>query len=601
MKQLNYAYTSKKEFLDYLHLNDVPLFNDKILIQMFTSLDDKTEVQTIANDVCAILPNAKLIGCSSAGEILHSKMVEKSVVLSISIFEKTTIKALYADDESSYMLGAKVAKELLEENTKCIISFVDGLLHVGEEYLNGFHSSNADNIIIAGGMAADLFAFKETFVIFNNKIYTKGAVGVALNGDELEVYNDYNLGWRAVGPAFTITKAEGNRVYEIDNKPIKEFYAEVLGEDVVTNMPASTIEFPLLKEENGVTIARSMLQVLEDESFRYAGFFHEGDKVKFGLGSSQMVNRYHPEENANIQNRTFQAGFIYSCAARKQFLSLELEKSFAIVDSIAPTAGFFTYGEFYNSTKQAVLLNITTTLLFLFEKGTPLAPREESVQESQSTKKLTESATLHLIDYISRNLQEQQKEFNATKFQLNEFLKAVNSIVIISRTNLEGNITYVNKQFQAISGYTKEELLEKSHNIVRSPISDAAVFKDLWRTIKKGNVWHGELTNRAKDGSLYYVHSHIFPIFDQEHNIIEYLALREDITDIVKSKKAYENQLKFSNMLLDNEENIVVITKNEQIDKANRAFCKIFGYDDLESFKSWHECICDLFISPQKG
>jgi len=117
MKQLNYAYTSKKEFLDYLHLNDVLLFNDKILIQMFTSLDDKTEVQTIANDVCAILPNAKLIGCSSAGEILHSKMVEKSVVLSISIFEKTTIKALYADDESSYMLGAKVAKELLEENT----------------------------------------------------------------------------------------------------------------------------------------------------------------------------------------------------------------------------------------------------------------------------------------------------------------------------------------------------------------------------------------------------------------------------------------------------------------------------------------------------
>jgi len=364
-------------------------------------------------------------------------------------------------------------------------------------------------------------------------------------------------------------------------------------------MPASTIEFPLLKEENGVTIARSMLQVLEDGSFLYAGFFHEGDKVKFGLGSTQMVNRYHPEENANINNRSFQAGFIYSCAARKQFLSLELEKSFAIVDSIAPTAGFFTYGEFYNSTKQAVLLNITTTLLFLFEKGTPLVPREESVQESQSPKKLTESATLHLIDYVSKNLQKQQKEFNATKFQLDEFLEAVNSVMIISKTDLKGYITYVNEKFQNISGYSKEELLGKPHNIVRSPSSDVAVFKNLWETIKKGDVWHGKLTNRAKDGSLYYVNSHIFPIFDQEHNIIGYLALREDITDIVKSKKAYENQLKFSSMLLDNEENIVVITKNEQIDKVNRAFYKIFGYDDLESFKSWHECICDLFIEKE--
>jgi len=600
MKQLNYKYTSKKEFLDYLHVNNISLFDNKILIQMFTSLQDTEEVKTIATDVCAILPNAKLIGCSSAGEILHSKMLEKSVVLSISIFEKTTIKILYANDESSYKLGVKVAKELIEENTKCIISFVDGLLHVGEEYLNGFHSSNANNIIIAGGMAADLFAFKETFVIFNNQVHTKGAVGVALNGDELEVYNDYNLGWRAVGPTFVITKAQGNRVYEIDNKPIKEFYAEVLGEEVAKNMLALSIEFPLLKEENGVIIARSMVQVLEDESIIYAGLFHEGDKVRFGLGSTKIVNQYHPQENININNKHFQAGFIYSCAARKQFLSFELEKSFAVADLIAPTAGFFTYGEFYNNTKQAILLNITTTLLFLFEKGTQSVLREKkSQQESHQTTRLTESATLHLIDYVSKNLQQQQKEFDETKFKLDEFLEAVNSVVIISRTDLKGNITYVNEHFQKISGYKKEELLGKSHNIVRNPNTDAQVFKDLWATIKKGNVWHKNLSNRAKDGSIYYVKSYIFPIFDQKHNIIEYLAIREDITDVINSKKAYENQLKFSNMLLNNEENVVIVTRNNQVDKVNDSFFRTFGYKDLESFQSWNECICDLFIEKE--
>jgi len=297
MKQLNYNYTSKKEFLDYLHVNNVSLFDDKILIQMFTSLQDKEEVQTIAADVCAVLPNAKLIGRSSAGEILESKMLEKSVVLSISMFEKTTIRTLYVNDENSYKLGTKVAKELLQENTKCIISFVDGLSHVGEEYLNGFHSYNANKVIIAGGMAADLFKFQETFVIFNIQVHTKGAVGVALNGDDLEVYNDYNLGWRAVGPTFKITKVEGNRVYEIDNKPIKDVYAEVLGEEVTKNMPASAVEFPLLKQKNGITVARAMIKVLDDESILYAGLFDEGDEISFGLGSIEHINQYHPQKN----------------------------------------------------------------------------------------------------------------------------------------------------------------------------------------------------------------------------------------------------------------------------------------------------------------
>jgi len=600
MQQLNYNYSSKKEFLDYLHQHDVELFNDKILVQMFTSLENKKEIETIAGDICAILPNAKLIGCSTAGEILEDKMLEKSVILSISIFEKTTLHVCYADDENSYELGIKIANELLDDDTQCVISFIDGLSHIGEEYLDGFHTLNKQNIIIAGGMSADLFTFNNTFVIYDNKIYDRGAVGVALNGNNLEVYSDYNLGWKAVGPTFTVTKAEGNRVYEIDNKPIKALYAEVLGEEVVQNMPVSTIEFPLLKQENDMIIARSMLKILDDESILYAGLFHEGDKVSFGLGSALHVNQYHPEKDLHSKNRDLQAAFIYSCAARKQLLSFELEKAFSIVSQLAPAAGFFTYGEFYSNVKHTALLNVTTTLLFLNETQTAHVQKAHKLKtESKQTTRLTETATLHLIDYVSKNLQHQQEELNATKFKLNAFLEAINSVVIVSRTDMQGKITYANEQFEKISGYRKEELIGRSHNIIRDPNVDAQIFKDLWATITKGNIWRGTLSNRAKDGSIYYVKSHIFPIFDQNHTITEYMAIREDITDVVKSKKAYENQLNFTNMLLDNEENIVIVTKNNQIDKMNQAFYRTFGYNDVESFTSWHECICDLFIEKE--
>ena len=186
-----------------------------------------------------------------------------------------------------------------------------------------------------------------------------------------------------------------------------------------------------------------------------------------------------------------------------------------------------------------------------------------------------------------------------TDFRLNEFLKNIDSVVIISRTDLHGTITYANKHFEKISGYSKEELLGKSHNIVRSPKIKKKVFKNLWKTITKGEVWQGTLENRAKDGSKYYVKSHIFPIFNTEHKIVEYMAIREDVTDVIKSKKAYINQLKFSNMLLNNTENIIIVTKNNKLDQANEAFYRTFGYYNLESFKTLHNCVCELFIEKE--
>jgi len=280
-------------------------------------------------------------------------------------------------------------------------------------------------------------------------------------------------------------------VYEINNKPIKALYAEVLGEEVVQNMPTTAVEFPLLKQENGVMIARAMINILDDESILYAGLFHEGDQVSFGLGSATAVNNYHPQKNLTIANKKFQAAFVYSCAARKQFLSFALEKAFSSIAQLAPTAGFFTYGEFYGSSKYSAMLNMTNTLLFLYEKQTVSYTEKTIVKkEFLPTERSTERATLHLIDYVSKNLQQQQKAFDTTKFKLNEFLEAINSAVIISRTDLQGKITYVNEQFEKISGYKKSELLGKSHNIIRHPLVDAQLFKDLWATITKGNVWH---------------------------------------------------------------------------------------------------------------
>ncbi len=591
MRQLNHLYRSKKEFLDFLKQHKIDLFDGDILIQLFTS-QGKKRATKIAQELRALLPYATFIGASSAGEIIEGKTVEKSTVVAFSLFEKTKIKGIYKDSKDSYQLGQTVAKELISEDTKCVISFLDGLRSDAQKYLEGFASIKAADTLLAGGLAADLLDFKETFVIFDGELYTSGAVAVALSSKELEIQNEYNLGWRTIGPEFTITKAEGNRIYEIEGKKIRTFYEEVLGPEVAKNLPVSTIEFPLLKEESGMPVARAMIEVHEDGSCSYAGFLRSGEKVRIGMGSPRLINQY------NLQNiQKFQSCFVYSCAARKVFLSSEPEKSIKSIAQQIPISGFFTYGEFFTTQNGTSLLNCTSSFLFLSE-GVAAASTPKIARQNQGN--VQKSASLHLIDYISKNLQKQQQKFEEERFLFEEFVKAIDSVAIISKTDPKGVITYVNEKFEQISGYNKGELIGKPHNIVRDPLMDSSVFKELWDTIQQGRVWQGIISNKAKNGSRYYVKTHIFPIFDTKGDIVEYLAIREDITDLLTVQKAYEKELRFSKMLLDNEENIIAVTKDGEIKTLNQAFFRLFPYEDMESFKSWHECICDLFV-PKEG
>jgi PAS domain S-box-containing protein len=108
----------------------------------------------------------------------------------------------------------------------------------------------------------------------------------------------------------------------------------------------------------------------------------------------------------------------------------------------------------------------------------------------------------------------------------------VDATNIVSKTDIHGIITYVNSKFIEISGYTKEELVGKNHNIVRNPETGKSFFKELWRTIKNKKVWNGTVTNIHKNGSKYIVDATIFPILDENGDIVEYISIRHDITKL---------------------------------------------------------------------
>jgi PAS domain S-box-containing protein len=117
---------------------------------------------------------------------------------------------------------------------------------------------------------------------------------------------------------------------------------------------------------------------------------------------------------------------------------------------------------------------------------------------------------------------------------LEQYIEAIENNNIVSKTDIEGIITFVNDEFCKISKYSKEELIGKNHNIVRHPDIPASHFKKLWSIILAKKTYKGTVKNLAKDGSVFYVNTTIFPILDDDGNIIEFVAIRYDVTDATK-------------------------------------------------------------------
>ena len=400
MKSYNTVYKDIDELQNFINLHKIKE-EINLLVQIFSGIVDSAYCLDLAKNIKLLLPQAKIIGTTTSGEICNGKMYDKSVVLSFSVFKSSKVRSkIYTIDEN-FCVG-DIEKELLHSNTKAMIIFSDGFKSDAEQLIKDIYHLRPE-MIIAGGRAGDT-NFKETFVFTENGYSDKACVIATLSGDALIVNSDYILKWTPIGKEMTVTKAKGSMLYELDGIPITEIYRKYLGEDVIRKLPESCMSFPLLLNKDGLIVARDPIALAEDNALVYAGKFEVGDVVRFSFANIEDLTDNLFEYFNEIKQKPAEAVYIYSCTARKALLADKLMDEISILESLAPSVGFFTFGEYFHAGKIAELLNVTTTFMLLSET--------EHIDETRTLKKSNvidfdpiKKALTHLVKVTTQELE----------------------------------------------------------------------------------------------------------------------------------------------------------------------------------------------------
>ena len=187
------------------------------------------------------------------------------------------------------------------------------------------------------------------------------------------------------------------------------------------------------------------------------------------------------------------------------------------------------------------------------------------------------------VEERTKSLEEILTEVNALNSKLTSQNLALNTSAIVSMADLEGNITEVNDEFCRTSQYSREELIGKNHRIINSGLHPKEFYKEMWQTIGGGNIWRGQVRNKAKDGSFYWVDAVIAPIMGENGKPVEYLSIRFDITEIKNAEAALaESEERSKSLLTFASDGIFGCDKEGNTTFINPAALEMIGYTEEE-------------------
>jgi hypothetical protein len=336
------------------------------------------------NVVCQLFDKADidLFGCSTAGEILFDEIHDTSIVGVFTDMKKENFQVISREThgeiyKTAFEMGLE-AKNTFDN--PAIILASGGVTIDAEKIIEGLEDSIQKDIPIFGGLAGDDLALMATYSLSRHGAESGGLVFTVFNADKVDIEGLATSGWESIGNVHTITKAEGNIIYTIDDKPALDVFINYFGSFGDSNLEGRNIssmsaQYPLqLLREGGHSVLRSPLLGNEEEkTLILAGGVKEGDKFKFSISPGFEVIEQTIEEFGALQTKVpeTELALLFSCKGRHAALGPLIEDEIIGLNKHwdAPLIGFFSYGEFGNAKNgKSDFHNETCSLVLIKEK-----------------------------------------------------------------------------------------------------------------------------------------------------------------------------------------------------------------------------------------
>jgi hypothetical protein len=320
---------------------------------------DPAALRELANT----FPNSIIAGCSTAGEIAGNDVNDASISVAVARFERTELRRAWttvASAEDSAEAGRQLAEQLcVGANGKllrAVFVLSDGLKVNGTQLIIGLGARLPAEVSVSGGLAGDGSRFGSTWILDRGTPCPQAICAVGFYGEELRVGQGCEGGWSDFGPERRITRAQGNVLYELDDKPALDLYKNYLGERA-SGLPGTALLFPLSIRrpgQDGAPLVRTILGIDEScQSLTFAGDMPQGAVARFmranmdNLIASAGRAAHAAREGAGRPDHELVISV--SCVGRRLVLGQRTEEE---VESVAEAGagrsahvGLYSYGE----------------------------------------------------------------------------------------------------------------------------------------------------------------------------------------------------------------------------------------------------------------
>ena len=413
-----------KPVLDYTEKNKT----SGILIHAFLGDWSIDHACMMSEEILKDLPDAMIVGNISCGEIYEGNLAPVNYLLVVSVFESAKIQILsYHMEKGNEAESARVISADIDARpeAKALEIFATVRAIDFQSLLEQIRYRNKKLPVFGAGVSGVAKEGGEVFLIVNREVITSGLVAVFYVGEDFHIHLEQIFGWKPMGLEMKATKAGGQSIQEINDKPAYEVYRHYLKIPRAENFLAHTLGFPFLTEDREIPVLRVPHACTDDGTLLFSADVSEGSRLRLTYGNLSEIYNEVSEKQEYLRQFVPQAILLYDCATRKMFWQMGIDQELFPFQRLAPTAGFFCEGEL-KGTENGLIVNHQCSLVAVGmregEKGSML-PARKRVEE---LKFFTDSSIMKRMGTFIQMTTEELEDANQKLVALNRDLNRAN-------------------------------------------------------------------------------------------------------------------------------------------------------------------------------